>query len=85
VQEARDAFQRLVPGGRRKDGAAEELETAAAQRARKQCEALVVEALVDQAVERSVARDGNAGRAVVQQLSGNFCMFQECSRYQPGP
>jgi hypothetical protein len=53
MQEARDAFQRLFSVGGRERGAAEELETAAAQRARKQGEAFVVEAFVDQAVERA--------------------------------
>ena len=48
-------------------------------------EAFVVEAFVDQAVERRVARHRDAGSAVMQQIGGNFCMFQQGFGCQPGP
>jgi hypothetical protein len=71
--------------GRRERGAAEEFETAAAQRAGEKGEAFVVEAFVDQPVERGIARDGDAGIAIMEQVGGNFCMLQQRLRRQPGP
>jgi hypothetical protein len=84
VEVARDAFQGKAESRRRQHGAAEKLETAAPQRARKQGEALVVEAVVDQAVEGGIAGHGNAGIQVMDQVSGNSCMFQKLCRAQSG-
>jgi hypothetical protein len=83
-QEAGDAVQRRLKSRRRQHGAAQQFEAAAPQRPRKQGEALVVEAVVDQAVKRCIARDGDAGLAVVQQGCGNSCMFEQAAGAQPG-